>query len=435
MPERFDAVVVGAGPAGAAAALVLAHARKSVCLLERGSFPGSKNLYGGVIYPGVLDGLVPNWREALPVERWVTRRTTMALTATQAVSVDFRTQAWGTAPYNGCTALRPRFDAWLAAEAEAAGAALVCSTTATGLLIDDQSGAVRGVRVDRPAGEIEAGIVIACEGVNAFLARQAGCAGAPDPADFTLGVKEVLAMHPAEIDKRFALEREEGADLEILGCTGNVPGGGFLYTNRDSVAVGLVLRLPELAASGVRPEDMLADLKAHPAIRPLVAGGDLVEYGAHLIPEAGWDMMPKLSTAGMMIAGDAAAMCLATGIWLEGVNFAIGSGAAAGETAVEALAAGDTSEPGLAGYRRRLETSFVLADHKKFRAAHRLVLSDRVQHRYPDFVCNLVEQMFTVDNARPKPGLFRLTRRQARRSGLRLHNLARDAYDALRSFG
>jgi electron transfer flavoprotein-quinone oxidoreductase len=435
VPERFDAVVVGAGPAGAAAALVLARAQKSVCLLERGPFPGSKNLFGGVFYPSVLDGLLPSWREELPIERWVTRRATMALTATQAVSVDFRTSAWGSAPYNGATVLRPTLDPWLAGKAEQAGATLVCSTTATSLLKDERTGAVRGVRVDRPGGDIEAGIVIACDGVNAFLAREAGCAAEPDAGNFTLGIKEVLAIDAAEIDRRFALPRDQGADFEILGCTGDVPGGGFLYTNRDSVAIGLVLRLPELAASGRRPEELLAALKAHCAISPLVAGGELVEYGAHLIPEAGWDMIPKLATAGMLVAGDAAAMCLATGIWLEGVNFAIGSGAAAGQTAVEALNRGDTSEPALTGYRHRLEKTFVLADHKKFRMAHRLVLSDRVQRRYPEFLCNLVEQIFTVSNPAPKQGLMRLARGQARRSGLRLRHIARDTLDGLRSFG
>ena len=114
---------------------------------------------------------------------------------------------------------------------------------------------------------------------------------------------------------------------------------------------------------------------------------------------------------------------------------AIGSGAAAGEAAVDALAAGDLSESGLAGYRRRLEASFVLADHKKFRNAHRLVLSERVQRRYPEFVCNLVEQMFTVDNPQPKQGFLRVARRQARRSGVRLRHLVRDAFASLRAFG
>lgn len=227
----------------------------------------------------------------------------------------------------------------------------------------------------------------------------------------------------------------EGADFEIIGCTGGIPGGGFLYTNRASLAIGLVLKVTDLAASGKRPEDLVAQMKRHPAIAPLVRGAELVEYGAHLIPEAGWKMMPELATDGMMIAGDAAAMCLATGVWLEGVNFAIGSGAAAGEAAVEALATGDTAKRALAGYRRRLEESFVLADHKRLRRAHALVLGDRIQRQYPEMVCNLLEEMFTVDNPRPKPGLLRLVRREAKRSGLRVRDLARDTVDGLRTFG
>lgn len=436
MPESFDVVVVGAGPAGSAAALVLARAGKRVCLLERGPAPGSKNLYGGVVYPRVLDDLIPTWRDDLPVERFVTRRATIALTGHQALSVDFRSESWGRPPYNGVTALRPKLDAWLAAEAEKAGASLVCSTTAVGLLRDDgRAGAISGVRVDRPDGEIEARVVIACDGVNAFLAREAGCAGEADSRHFTLGVKEVLALGEGEIDRRFGMAPGQGADFEILGCTGGIAGGGFLYTNLESLSIGLVLSVDGLAASGRRPEDLLAEMKAHSAIAPLVQGADLVEYGAHLIPEAGWDMMPKLATGQMMIAGDAAAMCLATGLWLEGVNFAIASGAAAGQTAAEAIDAGDTSARGLAGYRRRLEANFVLKDHKRLRRAHRLVLSDRVQNRYPQFVCDLAEATFTVDNPSAKPGLLRLTRREAARSGLRWRDLAKDAIAGLRTFG
>ena len=129
MTVDVDVVVVGAGPAGSCAATVLARAGRSVLLLERGPFAGSKNMYGGVVYPRILDGLHPQWWEEAPVQRWITRRSTMVLTDTQALTVDFRTEAWGRPPYNGATAFRPDFDHWLAGKAEADGAQLVTSTT------------------------------------------------------------------------------------------------------------------------------------------------------------------------------------------------------------------------------------------------------------------------------------------------------------------
>ncbi|MBI2708424.1 MAG: FAD-dependent monooxygenase [Actinobacteria bacterium] len=434
MSATFDCVVVGAGPAGSAAALVLARAGKRVALVERGPFPGSKNMYGGVVYGRVLDTLVPGWEQEVPVQRWITRRATMVLTETQSLTVDFRSGAWARPPYNGCTTLRPDFDAWLAGKAEAAGAVLLCSTTVTGLRRDD-TGRVTGVCTDRPGGELGAPVVIACDGVNSFLAKEAGLYQSFDPANFTLGAKEVIALPRDEIDRRFGLAGDEGADIEIVGATADVAGGGFVYTNADSVAIGVVLQLPGLARSGRRPEDLIAQLKAHPSIAPLVAGGDLKEYSAHLIPEGGYDAMPEIVTDGLMVAGDAAGLCLAAGIWLEGVNFAIGSGAAAGETAVEALRRGDASAKGLAGYRRRLESSFVLRDHRKLRRAPHFVLSERVQHRYPAVVCDLVEQLFTVENPAPKRGGLKAGWRALRAHDVPLRDVARDAWTALRTFG
>lgn len=431
--SRWDVVVVGAGPAGAAAALVAARAGLRVALLERGPFPGSKNMYGGVIYGRILDTLVPNWWEEAPVQRWVVRRGTMLATPTQSVTIDVRTTSWGQAPYNGATALRPDFDAWLASKAEAAGATLICSTTATGLLREGSR--IVGVKTDRPDGDLRATLVIACDGVNSFLAKEAGLYHHDGAEHFTLGVKEVLSFPKEVIDERFNVRGNEGVDFEIVGCTGDIPGGGFIYTNLESVAIGAVLHLPGLAESGRRPEEVIADMKQHPTIAPLIEGGDMLEYSAHLIPEGGFNAMPEIVTDGMIVAGDAAGLTLAAGIWLEGVNFAIGSGAAAGQTAVQAVQQRDASAATLGDYRNRLEGNFVLRDHEKLRDVPELVLSERVQFRYPQMVCNLAEEMFTVRNPRPKPGAKKILREEAKKSGVKMRDIAKDAWDGLRSFG
>jgi electron transfer flavoprotein-quinone oxidoreductase len=430
----FDAIVVGAGPAGSCAAIELARAGKRVVLVERGPFAGSKNMYGGVVYPRILDDLIPHWWEEAPVQRWVTRRSTMVLTDTQALTVDFRAEAWGEPPYNGATAYRPDFDHWLASVAEREGAVLVCSTTVTGLA-RNSAGRVIGVHTDRPDGDLLAPVVIACDGVNSFLAKEAGLYPEVDASHYTLGVKETLALPRDVIDERFGVRGRHGVDIEILGGTSGINGGGFVYTNLDTLSVGVVLKLPALAAQTRRPEEVIARLKAHPAIAPLVEGAELKEYSAHVIPEAGWSMLPTLTGDGLLVAGDAAALCLAAGIWLEGVNFAMGSGRVAGRVAARALERGDLSARGLAGYRRALEDTFVLADHRKLRRVPGLVLSDRVQHQYPDLIANLVQRVFQVDNPQPKPGLGRILRQERKRAGVRWRDLARDAWTGARSFG
>lgn len=432
MPD-VDVVVVGAGPAGAAAALTAARAGARVVLLERGPFPGSKNAYGGVVYGRVLDDVLPGWWEDVPVQRWVTRRSTMVLTETQALTVDFRTEAWGTAPYNGFTSYRADFDSWLAGKAVEAGATLLTSTVATELL-RAPSGAVVGVRTDRPDGDLTASVVVAADGVNSFLAKQLGVLPATDAAHHTLGVKEVLALPREVIEERFGVRGDHGVDVEILGCTRGIPGGGFVYTNRDTVSLGVVVGLQGLAAAKVRPEELVAGLKSHPAIAPLVRGAQVKEYAAHLIPEGGYDAMPPLAADGFLVAGDAAGMTLAAGIWLEGVNFAIGSGLAAGRAAAAAARSGDASVKALGSYRRELEQGFVLQDHKRLRGAPHLVLSDRVQQRYPGMVADLVEGLFTVTNPVAKPGALALLRRSAKAHGVRWRDLLADGVAGGRVF-
>jgi electron transfer flavoprotein-quinone oxidoreductase len=429
-----DVIVVGAGPAGSCAAIAAARAGRSVVLVERGPFPGSKNMYGGVVYPRILDELVPEWWTRAPIQRWVTRRSTMILSERSSVTIDYRSDDWGRPPHNGATAYRPDFDHWLAGEAVAAGAQLVCSTTVTGLL-RDANGRTVGVRTDRPDGDLRAPVVIACDGVNSFLAKEAGLYDGTDASNFTLGVKETLALDRTTIEERFNVRDDHGVDIEILGGTSGVNGGGFVYTNRDTVSIGCVLKLPKLAAQSKRPEEIIAGLKAHPSIAPLVEGGRVIEYSAHVIPEAGLSMMPKMVADGLLVAGDAAALCLAAGIWLEGVNFAMASGMYAGQAAATAIGAGDVSARGLARYTETLESTFVLKDHRRLRHIPELVLSDRVQQKYPHFVTSVVERLFRVDNPSPKPGLRRIVREERKRAGIRTRDLLRDGWKGMRGFG
>ncbi|MGI9598203.1 MAG: FAD-dependent oxidoreductase [Acidimicrobiales bacterium] len=431
--HEADVIVVGAGPAGSAAALVAARSGLSVILLERGPFPGSKNMYGGVVYGRILDDLVPQWYDEMPIQRWVTRRSTGVRTEDRALIVDYRTQAWGRAPYNGATTYRPDFDSWLAGKAVEAGARLVTSTTATELLLD--GGRIVGVDTDRPDGRLRAPVVIACDGVNSFLAKEAGLYHHSESSHFTLGAKETLALPKSVIDERFGVRDLEGVDIEIIGATQGIPGGGFVYTNLDSVAVGVVVGVDGLAEAGLRPEELIARLKLHPAIAPLIEGAELKEYSAHIIPEGGYKKMPELATDGMMVAGDAACMTLAAGIWLEGVNFAIGSGALAGEVAVGAHARNDFSARSLGRYRSLLEQSFVLADHRRLQDAPDLILSDRVQRAYPALACDLAEQLFTVTNPTPKPGVRKLLQAAARSNGVKFRHVVKDGLRGLRVFG
>jgi len=279
---------------------------------------------------------------------------------------------------------------------------------------------------------------VLADGVNSTLARKAGFHGEIKDANVALAVKEILFMPEEVIRQRFNIGEEEGVVIEMVGkITDGMMGTGFLYTNKESLTIGVGCMLGDFKHNPNRtsPYVLLEQMKRHPSIAPLVAGGEMKEYAAHLIPEGGYDAIPKLAADGFLLAGDAAGMCLAAGIWLEGVNFAIGSGQAAGAAAVDALLTGDVSAIGLAGYRERLEANFVLADHRRLRRAPELLMSHRMQTIYPELMCNLAEGMFTVTNPMPKKGALALGWREARRAKVRVRDLARDGWTTIRTFG
>jgi electron transfer flavoprotein-quinone oxidoreductase len=432
---RYDVVVVGAGPAGSAAALTAARAGRRVLLLERAEHPGGKNVSGAAFYaPQVLEALVPGFWRSAPVERHLTRRVISFTSPESALSVDFRTANWDREPFNGFTLLRPRFDRWLADQAVAAGATLLASTVVDDLLRDGAGRAV-GVRTRRPDGDVEAGVVVAADGVNAFLTRQAGLRGELRPGEVALGVKEVVALDRQAIEDRFALTGDEGVTYEYVGAvTGGVKGGAFLYTNQESLSLGVIAQIASLTAARVPAHELMEAFKAHPAVAPLLRGSRLVEYSAHMVPEAGLAGLSRLYGDGILVAGDAAGLCFATGLYLEGINYAIASGAAAGETAAEAVASGQVDAAALRAYERRLRQSFVLRDFRRFRRAPAFAMSEPVQRVYPGVMTALAERALT-SRGEPRPKLLRLARRELRRAGIPTWRLVRDLWAGGRAYG
>src|SRR6266852_6069516 len=429
--QHFDAIVVGAGPAGSSAALAMARAGLRVALVERGEYAGAKNVSGAALYaPALLADLLPIYWEEAPVERFLTRRVIVLLGQESALSIDFRTSHFAQPPYNGFTILRPKFDRWLAEKAQQAGAVLITSTVVDDLLYERDQ--VVGVRCRREQGELYAPIVIAADGANSFLAKKAGLQHEFKPDEMTLGIKEVLRLDAQTIEERFNLSGDEGMSNEYIGfATGEVKGGGFLYTNRDTLSIGVIVQIASLAQHKMRAYDLLDQFKQHPAVAPLVRDSVTLEYSAHMIPEGGWAMLPSLSRAGFMVVGDAAGFVFAAGLFLEGMNFAIASGLAAAAAAQQAHANRDFSVQSMARYRKRLESSFVLKDLKNFKRAPAFVNNERLQNVYPELLCETMENIFR-SNGKPRRKIGRVAFDTMRRK-VPLRTLLRDGWQAGRA--
>jgi len=411
MAKYFDVIIVGAGPAGSLAALKLSRAGCNVCLLERGRYPGAKNMFGGLLHNTlVLNELLPDFADRAPLERHVYKKVLAFMTPTSAVSLSFDNENFDNPPYNGYTVFRPAFDKWLAEEAVKAGALLLCDCTAEDLVRKD--GHIAGVTVKGREGELRANIVIAAGGVLSFLAQKAGLRNNLNISETGVGIKLLLGLPEETINERFHLVRDQGADISFLGAAGDMRGGGFLYTNRESVSVGLVLHLESLKASGRTPYDVLNDFLQHPQVKKLIKGSTPLEYSAHLIPEGGFNAIPPVYTDGFMAVGDAAGLCYTNGINLEGINLAMTSGVLAAETAIKALEASDYSARMLSLYKKKLDNSFVIRDMKTFKNAADMMQLERLFQSYPQVVANIMEKIYRSDGV-PRSKLLQLARKEA----------------------
>jgi electron transfer flavoprotein-quinone oxidoreductase len=413
MAKYFDVIIVGAGPAGSLAALKLARAGLNVCLVERGKYPGAKNMFGGLLHnTPVLNEMLPDFWEQAPLERHVYKKVLAFVTPESAVSLTFENENFDTPPYNGYTVFRPAFDSWLAGEAVKAGALLLCDCTAEDIIKKD--GQVAGITVKGREGELRGGIVIAADGVLSFMAEKAGLRKDFKAKDMGVGIKLLLGLPEATINERFHLVRDEGADISFVGTSGGMRGGGFLYTNRESISVGLVVHLDSLKASGKAPYEVLDELLQHPQVRKLVKGAVPLEYSAHLIPEGGFAALPQVYTDGIMLAGDAAGLCYTNGINLEGINLAMTSGVLAAETAIKALEVGDFSARALSLYKKKLDESFIIKDMKTFKNAVGMMHLERLFQTYPQVLAGILEKLYRVEGV-PRSKLLRLARKEVQK--------------------
>jgi electron transfer flavoprotein-quinone oxidoreductase len=346
-----------------------------------------------------------------------------------STTVSYRGDRLAGQPPHSATVLRGKLDAHLGEKVAERGAFVIPSTPVRELVLDDDR--VTGVK----AGEetFAADVVVLATGALSLLAPQAGLEAPLTAERFAVGVKEVRSLERSRLEDRFGLEASEGeARLFVGAVTGGQMGGGFLYTNAESISLGIVLGLGSYCSAThvAGTAELLEAFKERPELRPLLRDTKLEEYSAHVIPEGGLDAAPARVKDGLLLLGDAAGLCLNHGLTVRGMDLALASGVLAARAILAAREKGDFSATGLAAYNRLLEESFVLQDMKTFRNAPRVLGRDRFYTVYPREVCDLLGELFFFGEG-PKARLFSTAWSRFRREFLSLNGLA-DAWKARR---
>ncbi|MEH7522205.1 FAD-dependent oxidoreductase [Bacillus sp. JJ1503] len=400
MSEKFDVIVVGAGPAGTSCAYICAKNGLKVLQIERGEYPGSKNVMGGVLYRKQMEEIIPEfWKEA-PLERPVIEQRFWMMDKESAVTFGYKGLEWGVEPYNNFTVLRAQFDQWFAKKGVEQGVLLINETVVLECIVEN--GKVIGVRTDRPDGEVYADVVVLADGVNSLLGKQLGFHKEFRPDEVALTVMEVVNLSKEKINDRFNLEDNQGCTIEIFGDStkGNL-GTAFIYTNKESINIGVGTTLSSMIKAKLKPYDLLDYLKTHPMVRPLMEGGESAEYLAHLIPEGGFHSVPKVAGNGVLVVGDAAQ--LVNAIHREGSNMAMKSGQMAAEAIIEAKKRNDFSESSLNHYREALHESFIMKDLEKYKdATHVFEHHPQYFKEYVPLMNRAASKFFTVDGTSKK---------------------------------
>src|SRR5581483_295858 len=357
-PIEVDFLVVGAGPAGLAAAIRLGQLAPdtSVAVLEKGKRPGAHLLSGAVMRPEPLRALAG---EDFPSYGRVPGEAVYFLTASRAVRIPVPPTMRN---HGNVVVSLSQLGRWLAEKAESGGAMLLPETAAVSLLVDD--GRVVGVRTGdkgrgrdgerlgrfEPGSDVRARVSLLCEGTAGHLTGAAlyhFALQGSSPQVWALGVKEVwrVARPLRRVIHTLGWPLRAGARYREFG-------GSFVYPmGDDMVALGMVVGLDYRDAE-LSVHDLLQELKTHPLVHGLLEGGERVGWGAKTIPEGGFVALPRAFHApGLLLCGDGVGLVNVPA--LKGIHYAVESG----RLAAEAAAGGD-----LASYDRALRESFVWED-------------------------------------------------------------------------
>jgi electron transfer flavoprotein-quinone oxidoreductase len=422
--DKFDAIVVGAGPAGCACAYVLAKEGKNILLVERGDAAGSKNVSGGRLYTYALELIEPGMYQRAPLQRKIVREQIMLLDKQAATTIDYFDPRFAEKVPQSYSVVRAKLDEWFASEVEAKGATLASGVLVDGLI--EENGKIVGIRA---AGEeMRSNVVVAADGINSLLGQKAGLFSDVQGHAVGVGVKETIELPDSVISSRFAVKDDEGVARVVIGCTDGIPGGAFLYTNKGSISLGIVFNPVQAAKQGRHIQEIFQDYKMHPAILALIEGGTTIEYGAHLVPEIGYRGIPeRLHREGMVVIGDAARFGINTGLIIRGMDLAMVSGLAAARAILNAPS---TAEVGPL-YVDELEDLMLLAEERAFQNFHGIFEIPRVFREVPKLANDAMQFLFTVDGKVPTPmvhGLIDVVKRN-----VSLGQILSDGWKAYRS--
>jgi electron transfer flavoprotein-quinone oxidoreductase len=413
--DKIDVVIVGAGLSGLACAYKLAEKDMQVIVVERGDFPGSKNVTGGRLYAMPIRAMVGDMLEGAPFERKIVRERWSLLGEDNSLGIDLTSEKFRKEDHS-FSILRATFDRWLADKLMEKGVFVIPKYRVDDLLWED--GHIAGVRAGQE--EIYAHVVVAADGVLSFMGEKAGLKPKMSPHNYAVGIKEIIELPEEKINDRFNVEPGEGVAHLFLGdVTKGLFGGGFLYTNKESVSLGIVVGIKALIESkqNFEAHTLMDMFKERYEIRTLIKDGLLSEYSAHVIPEGGLGGISRLYGNGIILTGDAAGFALNMGVTVRGMEFAIASGIKAAETIIQAKEANDFSEKSLAKYEASLKETFVLKDLQTCKDMPAFLDNESFFAFYPKCFPDLVEKVMWFDQG-PKTGIGKTAWSQLKSSGM-----------------